>query len=104
MKKRKEKERGGSRIMAVALSQWHSCACTHAHTYTHSRALVDKCRLSREGGCISKEDSTAMQLYLLCLHGVRKQIQLKKKKQRPLFRSLISVSILSMLENLSETF
>lgn len=88
--------------MAVALSQWHSCVCTQAHA--HSRALVDKCRLSREDGCISKEDSTVMQLYLLCLHGVRKQIQLKKKKQRPLFRSLISVSILSMLENLSETF
>lgn len=53
-----------------------------------------------------KEDSTVMQLYLLCLHGVRKQIQLEKKekKRRPLFRSLISESILSMLENLSETF
>jgi len=84
------------------------CKCTHTHTHTRaeSRALVDKCRLSREGGCISQEDSTVMQLYLLCLHGVRKQIQLKgkKKKQRPLFRSLISESILSMLENLSETF
>lgn len=101
--------------MAVALSQWHTCTCvckcastrihTHTHKCTESRALVDKCRLSREGGCISKEDSTVMQLYLLCLHGVRKQIQLeKKKKQRPLFRSLISESILSMLENLSETF
>lgn len=101
--------------MAVALSQWHTCTCvckcastrihTHTHMCTESRALVDKRRLSREGGCISKEDSTVMQLYLLCLHGVRKQIKLeKKKKQRPLFRSLISESILSMLENLSETF
>lgn len=101
--------------MAVALSQWHVavrvCERRSAHTQAHrSRALVDKCRLSREGGCISKEDSTVMQLYLLRLHGVRKKknIQLerkkKKKKQRPLFRSLISESILSMLENLSETF
>lgn len=86
-----------------------ACERRSAHTQAHrSRALVDKCRLSREGGCISKEDSTVMQLYLLCLHGVRKKIQLeekkKKKKQRPLFRSLISESILSMLENLSETF
>lgn len=97
--------------MAVALSQWHVAVCVcerrSAHTQAHrSRALVDKCRLSREGGCISKEDSTVMQLYLLRLHGVRKKnsIGKKKKKQRPLFRSLISESILSMLENLSETF
>lgn len=69
--------------MAVALSQWHSCVCMQAHT--HSRALVDKCRLSREDGCISKEDSTVMQLYLLCLHGVRKQIQLRKKKAKTSF-------------------
>lgn len=67
--------------MAVALSQWHVavrvCERRSAHTQAHrSRALVDKCRLSREGGCISKEDSTVMQLYLLRLHGVRK----KKKK------------------------
>lgn len=74
--------------MAVASNQWHVCVCvcecasactctrTHTHTCTESRALVDKCRLSREGGCISKEDSTVMQLYLSCLHGVRKQIQL----------------------------
>lgn len=75
--------------MAVALSQWHVCVrvrasvCTreHTHTRTESRALVDKCRLSRGGGCVSKEDSTVMQLYLLCLHGVRKQIQLKKSKK-----------------------
>lgn len=98
--------------MAVALSQWHVAVCVcerrSAHTQAHrSRALVDKCRLSREGGCISKEDSTVMQLYLLRLHGVRKKNSIekkKKKKQRPLFRSLISESILSMLENLSETF
>lgn len=78
--------------MAVALSQWHACvcvcerasACTHTRTHkcTESGALVDKCRLSRGGGCISKEDSTVMQLYLLCLHGVRKQIQLEGGEQK----------------------
>lgn len=75
--------------MAVAVSQYHARVCerdVHAHTHTHtcteSRALVDKCRLSREGGCIRKEDSTVMQLYLLCLHGVRQQIQLEKKKKK----------------------
>lgn len=66
--------RGGVRVRA--------CERRSAHTQAHrSRALVDKCRLSREGGCISKEDSTVMQLYLLCLHGVRKKIQLEKKEK-----------------------
>lgn len=73
--------------MAVALSQWHVAVCVcergSAHTQAHrSRALVDKCRLSREGGCISKEDSTVMQLYLLRLHGVRKKNSIGKKKEK----------------------
>lgn len=68
------------------------------------RALVDKCRLSKEDEYVRKMPFCMMQPYLLSLHGARKQIQLTKQKQRPLFRSLISVSILSMLENLSEAF
>lgn len=69
--------------MAHGSVRVRACERRSAHTQVHrSRALVDKCRLSREGGCISKEDSTVMQLYLLCLHGVRKKIQLEEKKKK----------------------
>lgn len=91
--------------MAVALSQWHVAVCVcergSAHTQAHrSRALVDKCRLSREGGCISKEDSTVMQLYLLRLHGVRKKKfnwkKKRKKRSKDLFLGPSSVRAYSV--------